>query len=79
MYYLDIGDTTSEGYTIIGKCSDGVGYIAKDEYWDTDQEVIIGYCSAGPLYHCDEQAWHAAHDAAIQSDLDWFLSHGGHF
>lgn len=77
---MEIGDITDQGYVIIGKTPDeGIPYIALDEYWETQQCVIIEYLANGkPVYSTDRIAWDKAHSAKIQADLESFLAHGGY-
>ncbi len=77
LYLLNIGEYTKNGYKVIGKTSEGLGYIGIDKNWDIRGDVIVGYDSKGrPYYEADPVKYQEIWDAKKDHIHQWNVDHG---
>ena len=77
LYLLNIGEYTKSGYEVIGKTSEGLGYIGIDNRWDNQGSVIVGYDSKGrPYYEGDPVKYQEIYNARKDHDAQWNKDHG---
>lgn len=77
LYLLNIGEYTKSGYEVIGKTSEGLGYIGIDSRYENQGSVIVGYDSKGkPYYEGDPVKYQEIVDAKIDHIHQWNVEHG---
>lgn len=78
LYLLNIGEYTKSGYEVIGKTSEGLGYIGIDKNWDISGDVIVGYndFNGKPFYEGDPVKYQEIYNARKDHDAQWNKDHG---